>query len=297
MKGLFVSILLVGSALAQQGALSNNPDSLKFAIMGDTGTGDKEQYEVGQRLAEARARFPYTFVVMMGDNMYGSDNPRDYERKFVQPYKPLLDAGIKFYAALGNHDNTTQVKYKHFGMNGERYYSFKPKENVRFFALDSNYMDRKQLEWLEKELSSSGSDWKIAFFHHPLYSSGEKHGSDVELRKVLEPLFVKYGVTVVLSGHEHFYERIKPQQGIYYFVSGGAAKLRKGNINKRSAITAMGFDTDNHFMLAEIDGDAFRFEAISRKGKVFDSGVITRQNGKPVTISRNEAVRAAASGR
>ena len=79
------------------------------------------------------------------------------------------------------------------------------------------------------------------FFHHPLYSSGASHGSDTALRDQLEPLFIKYGVDAVFAGHEHFYERIKPQKGIYYFVSGGAAKLRKGDI-QRTNLTEKGFD-------------------------------------------------------
>lgn len=79
------------------------------------------------------------------------------------------------------------------------------------------------------------------FFHHPLYSSGGRHGSDRALREQLEPIFLKHGVNVVLSGHDHFYERIKPQKGITYFVSGAAAKLRRGDI-ERSPLTAKGFD-------------------------------------------------------
>jgi 3',5'-cyclic AMP phosphodiesterase CpdA len=136
-------------------------------------------------------------------------------------------------------------------------------------------MDKKQLEWFEGELKGSASEWKIAFFHHPIYSSGEKHGSNVELRNVLEPMMVKYGVDVVLTGHEHFYERMKPQKGINYFIVGSSGKLRKGNIG-RSALTAKGFDQDNSFMLAQIAGDEMFFQVISRKGKVVDSGTIRR---------------------
>ena len=116
-------------------------------------------------------------------------------------------------------------------MNGERFYTFK-KGNVRFFALDSNYFDQTQADWLEKALADSTEDWKICFFHHPLYSSGGRHGSEVDLRAQLEPLFLKYGVQVVFAGHEHFYERLKPQKGIHYFVNGGGAKLRSGDITK-----------------------------------------------------------------
>jgi 3',5'-cyclic AMP phosphodiesterase CpdA len=170
-------------------------------------------------------------------------------------------------------------------MDGKRFYSFKKDKlgspGVRFFALDSNYMTRDQLEWLEKELSASGSDWKIPFFHHPLYSSGGRHGSEEDLRAQLEPLFLKYGVNAVFAGHEHFYERLKPQNGIFYFTAGGSAKLREGDIRK-TAMTAVGFDADNSYMLVEIAGDAMHFQTLSRTGKRVDSGTLTRQP-KPQT--------------
>jgi predicted phosphodiesterase len=206
--------------------------------------------------------------------MYGSERPRDYERKFERPFKPLLDAKVEFYASLGNHDDPNQRLYKPFNMNGERYYTFK-KGNVRFFALDSNYYDQQQAAWLEKALADATEDWKIAFFHHPLYSSGGRHGSEEDLREQLEPLFLEHGVQVVFTGHEHFYERLKPQKGIYYFVNGGGAKLRAGDIT-RTAMTAKGFDTDRSYMLVEIDGDVMRFQTLSRLGKRVDSGEIRR---------------------
>jgi predicted phosphodiesterase len=254
--------------------------SIRFAVLGDTGTGERAQYDVGEQLWKAHAVFPFEFVIMVGDNMYGSERPQDYARKFELPYKPILDAKIPFYASLGNHDDPNQVYYKLFNMDGKRYYSFKKDKlgspGVRFFALDSNYMTREQLEWLEKELGNSGSDWKIAFFHHPLYSSGGRHGSEVDLRTQLEPLFLKYGLNVVFAGHEHFYERLKPQKGIYYFTAGGSAKLRGGDIQK-TAMTEVGFDTDNSYMLVEITGDAVHFQTLSRAGRRVDSGTMTRQ--------------------
>jgi len=257
------------------------PAALKFGILGDTGTGGREQYEVGARLAKARDTFPFEFVIMLGDNMYGGESIRDFQNKFEKPYKTLLDGGVKFYASLGNHDlPDRQIAYKPFNMNGKRYYTFKPQNGVRFFALDSNYMDKKQIEWLEGELKSSGSEWKIAFFHHPLYSSGDKHGPSVELRKVLEPLFVKYGVDVVFAGHEHLYERIKPQKDIQYFILGSSAKLRKGGLAVDSELTAKGFDTDNVFMIAEIVGDEMSFQVISRTGTNIDSGKVRRVERK-----------------
>jgi 3',5'-cyclic AMP phosphodiesterase CpdA len=181
-----------------------------------------------------------------------------------------LSQKIPFYASLGNHDDPTQRFYKLFNMNGERFYTFK-KGDARFFALDSNYMDQPQLKWLEEQLSSSNERWKIAFFHHPLYSSGARHGSEVDLRLRLEPLFVKYGVDIVFAGHEHFYERIVPQKGIYYFTQGGSAKLREGNI-RRGPLTAAGYDTDNVFMVAELGKESMFFQVVSRAGRRVDSG-------------------------
>jgi hypothetical protein len=256
-------------------------NSIRFAVLGDTGTGERAQYDVGAQLAKSRAVFPFEFVILVGDNLYGSERPQDYTRKFELPYKAVLDANVPFYASLGNHDDPNQRFYRLFNMNGERYYSFKKDKlgspGVRLFALDSNYMDREQLTWLDKELANSDSPWKIAYFHHPLYSSGGRHGSEVDLRTQLEPLFLKHGVNVVFAGHEHFYERLKPQKGIYYFTAGGSAKLRAGDIRK-TELTAFGFDSDYTFVLVEIAGDVMNFQTLTRSGKRVDSGAISRSN-------------------
>src|SRR5262245_2291245 len=280
---IIISTILTASVLAyaQDILLPAKEDSVKFAVIGDNGTGDKPEYQIADKLSVAHKRFPFSFVVMMGDNLYGGETPADFEKKFAKPYKALLDSGVKFYATLGNHDDPArQTPYEKFNMQGKHYYTFKPKNGVRFFSLDSNYMDKRQLDWFESELKASVSDWKIIFFHHPIYSSGEKHGSNIELRSAIEPLMIKYGVDVVLTGHEHFYERIKPQQGIHYFIVGSSGQLRKGNIAKTN-LTDKGFDQDNTFMVAEIVGDDMSFQVISRAGKTIDSGTIKRAEKSP----------------
>ena len=136
-------------------------------------------------------------------------------------------------------------------------------------------MDAKQLAWIATTLQSAREDWKICYFHHPLYSNAERHGASVDLRIQLEPLFLKHGVQVVFSGHDHVYERLKPQKGILYFVSGAAGQLRRGNMSP-SAETAASFDQDQSFMVVEIAGTDLSFQAISRTGKVVDSGRIEK---------------------
>jgi calcineurin-like phosphoesterase family protein len=250
--------------------------SVRFAVIGDTGSGTEQQRDVGDMMVKYHGLFPYEFVLMMGDNMYGGEAPQDFEKKFAEPYRALLSDKVKFYATLGNHDQALQTNYKNFNMDGKEYYRF-TKGDVAFYSLNSNYMDKKQVKWLEDELAKETSKWKICFFHHPPYSSAKKHGSDGQLREAVEPIFLKYGVKVVLTGHDHVYERIKPQKGIYYFVSGAGGKLRTGDIDKNSGLTEKSYDRDLHFMLFEIAGDQMYFQAISRTGETIDSGVINRK--------------------
>ncbi len=256
--------------------LPNKDGSLKFAAFGDFGNGSLAQYQTAEQLIKVHGTFPFELVTLVGDNLYGSERPQDFQKKFEIPYKALLDAGVQFHASLGNHDDPqAQRNYKLFNMNGSRYYSFKaPRQNVRFFALESTYMDPDQVKWIENELLTSKDAWKIVYLHHPLYSSGGAHGSDLALRATLEPLFVKYGVSVVFAGHDHIYERVKPQKGIPYFVVGSGGELRRGDL-KKTALTEAGFDTDNVFLIAEIIDQAMYFNAISRTGQIVDSGIIT----------------------
>jgi 3',5'-cyclic AMP phosphodiesterase CpdA len=166
-------------------------------------------------------------------------------------------------------------------MDGERYYSFSPPEDllakiatrVEFFSLDTTNLDRTQLAWLDERLDKSTAAWKVCFFHHPLYTSGRYRVWSQGFRLILEPLLVKHGVDAVFSGHEHIYQRTEVQSGIQYFVSGGAGSLRRGD-GTPAPYVARTFDTDYHFMLIEIDGDDLHFQAISRSGATIDAGTL-----------------------
>ncbi len=263
---LVLAALEASPAAAQDITLPRRPRSIRFAVIGDAGTGDRPAYETAARITAAHQKFPFTFAILLGDNLYGSERPQDFERKFSRPYQALLDAKVEFYAALGNHDDQNQRFYKPFNMGGERYYTFR-KGNVRFFVVDSNYLDPDQVKWLDQQLGASGSDWKIVYFHHPIYSSGLRHGPTLVLRAALEPLLATFGVQAVFTGHEHFYERLEPRYGLQAFIAGSGGQLRKGGIRPGSIEMAAGYDQDNVFVLAEIAGDTMRFEAVTRLGE------------------------------
>jgi 3',5'-cyclic AMP phosphodiesterase CpdA len=280
----FIAFLIPFVAAASMTALGQTPprdapnggaEPFRFAVIGDAGTGGRPQFEVSEQLSAVRASFPFDLVILLGDNMYGSQRPEDFVDKFERPYASLLGAGVRFFAALGNHDNQDNRFYSGFNMNGQRYYSF-VRQDVRFIVLDTNLLDAKQMAWFEQTLTSAKEPWKIAYFHHPLYSNGGRHGSNVELRVALEPLLVKFGVNAVFSGHEHIYERLRPQKGVTYFVAGSGGQLRKGDLEP-SASTAAGFDQDQVFILVEVRGAEMLFRAMSRTGAVVDSGVISRR--------------------
>ena len=250
--------------------------STRMLVFGDSGRGSKDQYELARMMTVYHRAFPFDTALMTGDNIYGGDSVSAMKRKFEDAYRPLIDAGVKFYASLGNHDDIDQRMYPLFNMNGETFYRIE-KNAVSIYALDSNRLDARQLEWLTTTLATDKNAWRIAFFHHPPYSSSQRHGSEPTVRRLLEPIFLAGGIDVVFNGHDHVYERIRPQGGIQYFVTGAGGKIRRGDI-RRTDLTAAAFDTDLSFMLVEIAGDELYLQVISRDGRTVDSGVVKRRD-------------------
>ena len=266
-------------------ALPNALTSVKFAVIGDSGRGWRPQHEVAQQMVAYRARFPFASVLMAGDNIYeGPATPEDYRQKFEDPYRQLLEDGVQFHAVLGNHDDPREVFYPAFNMEGHRYYTFRPESSplarlavdVQVFALDSTSLDSAQIAWVTRELAESHARWKIVLLHHPLYTSG-RYGAHARLvRWRIESVLVEGGVDAVFSGHEHFFARSNLQQGILYFISGGAGSLRRGDARPDPAV-AKSFDEDFHFLLVEIERDAMHVQAISRTGRTVDAAVLDKK--------------------
>lgn len=280
---LLIAVSLSAAGYAQD---ATSKPAVIFAVMGDTGSGDKAQQAVAQQMVKQRQKTPFEFVIMLGDNIYEKGEEKKIGTHFEQPYKELLDAGVKFYASLGNHDIIEglkfQTNYKNFNMGGRRYYNFgksagNGNENLlEFFALDTNVMDGKQLGWLDESLKASKARWKIAFCHHSIYSSARMHSPYIKLREQLEPLYVKYGVNAVFAGHSHCYERVKPQKGVHYFTEGASGEIKKKTLDRKSPLMAFGEDSVNSFLIVQVTETEMKVEAIAADGRLIDSYTIKR---------------------
>jgi 3',5'-cyclic AMP phosphodiesterase CpdA len=274
-------LALVGSLCPSAVADGDAPGEVTFAVIGDSGSGNQRQYDVASQMAAVQRRSGFDFVLMLGDNIYPDGSSKYFKTRFEEPYKELLKAGVKFYPALGNHDvthgATAGTSYQQFEMQGRRYYTFiKGRGLVQFFALDSTDMRKAQLDWFESELKASKAKWKIVYLHHPLYSSARKHGGDGALREKLEPLFLRYGVDAVFSGHDHVYERLKPQRGVYYFTEGASGQLRRNNIDRTAEVFESGNDVMCSFLLVSATAYTLKVEAIGADGSMLDTAMIPK---------------------
>lgn len=261
---------------------------LRFAVVGDNGTGGRNAMRVAGQMAETYRERPYGLVVHTGDIVYYGDLVERWDQVFVRPMHPLLDAGVVVRPVLGNHEFDYEASLRQlelFGLPG-RYYSFVAGP-VEFFMLDSTPPEfggeggAEQLAWLEERLRASTADWQVAVLHHPPYSSG-RHGSDLPARRALEPLFVEHGVDLVLTGHDHDYERTKPQSGIVYVVTGGGAKLTSVGRGEFTAESRKVL----HFVLVDVAQDRMSVDAISADGEIFDSFEVPRRNGSDAERDR-----------
>jgi 3',5'-cyclic AMP phosphodiesterase CpdA len=188
-----------------------------------------------------------------------------------EPFGPLLDAGTELFAILGNHDvsrGTGEAQLEALGMPS-RWYAVE-RGDLLGIALDSTMPDDpEQLAWLEETLASSTATWKLVGLHHPPYSSGF-HGSHHEVRDAFVPLFERYGVQVVFSGHEHDYQRSDPIDGVTYIVTGAGSRTRRTGVDD---FTAVAYST-HHFVDLNVFDDHLLIRAIDQDGEQFDEVVV-----------------------
>lgn len=258
---------------------------VRLAALGDTGTGHSDQAMLDSALYQLDQNTTLDGIILLGDNIVGwkgsGDPPRAYQEYFEEPYGPLLKNGVKFYAVLGNHDlshSNYQTCYPHFNMGGKRYYSKVFGDNVvEVFFLDSNTIrdDAQQIAWLKQALGQSTADWRVVATHVPLYSTARAHKTQPSMVEVLEPIFTKYGVDIVLSGHSHVYQRLRPVHGIHYIIAGSGGKLSTHDLIPNDPDRIAGNDEENVFVVLQFERETCHLTAYSLNEEIVDKAEIS----------------------
>ena len=281
--GLCIAVLLLGACASSTGsrltgaeqtptpsptASVEAPRVLRFAAIGDYGSGWAIQHEVAQRMCRWRERRPFEHVVTTGDNIYPDGSKAYFQDNFFEPYDCLLSAGVKFHASLGNHDRMTArgrdvLEEPAFGIP-RRNYVWR-KAGVRFVVADSSVLDR---QWLGEALRAGPLDrWTVVVFHHPVYSGGTTYGpSGASLRDDLPALFRERGVDLVLNGHDHLYSASRSLRGVRYVTTGGggASVYRCGDYDYIARCAAR-----NHFVYVVAAPDRIKVRAVPIRGPAF----------------------------
>jgi hypothetical protein len=297
------SVEACGSVTGVRGfrtAPASGTQRVRFTTMGDFGTGGSSQKAVFAVMNKPEWRGE--FLLALGDNAYSSGTEQEFQDRMFTPMAPLLRE-VPVFPSLGNHEYVTdqgQPYLDNFYLPAnnpagtERYYSF-DWGHVHFVALDSNCAiglassDRcttdAQKAWLDKDLAATTQPWKVVFFHHPPWSSGE-HGSQLSVRRNYAPIFEKYGVDLVLTGHDHNYERSKPMKGdavapagtrgiVYLVVGSGGATLRAFP-GSQPSWTAVRDNQVYGFMDVVVDGGTLTAKLITSTGAVRDTLTLTK---------------------
>jgi hypothetical protein len=248
----------------------DSAEPVRFLAFGDSGGGGSDQYE----LLEQMYTVPFDMMLHTGDVAYDNGTIAQYEANVFGVYADLF-RNIPLFPSSGNHDYRTQqgAPFRSvFNLPGdEKWYSY-DYGRVHFVALDTEASYATQAKWLDEDLAKTTMPWKVVYMHRPPYSSGD-HGSDTSLRRALAPVLERHGVQLVLAGHDHNYERIHPQNGTHYIVTGG------GGVGTRpvstSSFTALSEDVI-HFVYGEVGAEEMVLHAIDGTGREFDSVVIPR---------------------
>jgi predicted phosphodiesterase len=314
------AVALLWLAAAQEGGRAQQERQSRVVFMGDTGTGDANQYAVRDQLLR---RVPQ-FVFLLGDNIYTKGRPRFFKSRYDDVYAPLMAKGARFHAALGNHDVyecraatysgplppdrdayrwrdagcevEEHLEHDSFGYPHERrYYSVvtdsAAEPLAEIFVLDTNTLgiaatllppagaDTAQVQWLDRSLGVSRARWKVVVMHHPPHTPtasnnflgiGDGRIREVRLENQLTPILAKHDVDVVFAGHNHFYARMFPQDGIRYFVAGGGGRRIYGYAPEPKYVAMGGVFL--HYVYTRITEQRFEYYTIDSRGRSRDAG-------------------------
>lgn len=261
----------VGPIPFRQGVSRGKP--FRFAAFGDTRTG----HHIHRMLVDTLVREDIDFVVNSGDLVEFGGYREDWITFFR--IEQALTARLFLFAVVGNHDDSPQRYFERYFVTdlyaaGPRYYR-QDYGDVRFVAMDSEVeIGRGSAQWNFIEQSLAEGDalgmWMVLSLHRPPYSSGQ-HGSDLAMRAIVDELAPKYGVEIVLAGHDHDYERSHPIHGVTHIVAASAgATIRPVN---PSAFTAM-LRTEPHIVIFDVEKDRLTGRTLNLQGETFDAFVI-----------------------
>lgn len=250
---------------------ADDPPGLHLAVVGDVGDSGGRLDATARAVDEADAVDPFDGLVLTGDNVYPAGDPTRLPDTVFEPFASVL-TGADLYAVLGNHDvmdGHGAAQLAGLGMPGPWW--ARHLGDVLLIGLDSNHADDPdQRAWLERTLAAATEQWRIVVVHHPPYSAGYQGSSD-EVREVLVPLFQRYGVQLVISGHDHDYQRSVPIDGVTYVVTGGAAGTRRTG---EDDFTAVSFSW-HHFVEVGVFADRLVVRAVNQDERVADEATIT----------------------
>jgi predicted phosphodiesterase len=269
------------SAIFHTGKIGGTP--FRFAVFGDSGSGKSQEYKVAREVETQNV----DFILHTGDLVYSRGEDKEYRPRVYLPYKNLL-AQVLLFPVLGNHDMKTlrgQPWLDNFVLPGKkRYYSFSY-GNAFFIALDSYEINSTTTDWLEHELAGTDQLWKFVFFHEPPFSNQVRRSGNAATRNLWVPLFEKYGVDIVFSGHDHMYTHFEPKNGVVYIVEGaGGSKLKKHDPLANGVL----FTNDNKygFGLVDITGPKLVFRHVTTEGAILDTFTLTKHDAVPAFPAR-----------
>jgi acid phosphatase type 7 len=251
--------------------------ALAFVAFGDSGHGGADQKAVTAQLETV----PADLMLITGDIAYDSGTLEQFEEHFFAMYEPLL-ASLPVFPTSGNHDYETSDASPYRAVfslpddgepsGRERWYSF-DWGDAHFVALDTEKVGDEQAAWLDQNLARNHKPWTIVYAHRGPYSSGS-HGGSSAFRQLFSPILEAHGVQLVLSGHDHNYERTVPIGGVTHVVTGGGGRGTRGVGS--SEFTAFSLDV-LHFVYVTIDGPDLRLYAIDATGQEFDFAHIVNE--------------------
>jgi predicted phosphodiesterase len=249
--------------------LPAEPD-LRIAAVGDVGEGEEEEWQTSWAISEVGAEPPYDVLLLLGDNVYPSGDPARLPYTVFRPFDRVLDEGAALFAIVGNHDaGHADEQMEILGMPGTWWAEHLPGD-VLLIGLDSNRVgDPAQRAFLEETLREATERWRIVAVHEPPYSAGYQ-GSNLAVRETFTPLFVRYGVQLVLSGHEHDYQRNEPDDGVTYLVSGAGGRTRGTGEEPFTAVSYAVY----HFVDVNVFPDRMLVRAVDQDARAFDAFAI-----------------------